>query len=161
MSASHTHASQADVDLDPAGRATGSQRTGEADHAPAPIIGGANPRLAGGVSAPGLLALQRSAGNAAVASLVAPRSVQRDVEIGEIEVASGVADSAPAAPGTGGTGAGAGGPVTSDGATTTITGGVINLDSAMTQTAGVIRAGTIIADSVVAASYSPGAGNVW
>jgi hypothetical protein len=31
----------------------------------------------------------------------------------------------------------------------------------MTQTSGVIRAGTIIADSVVAASYSPGAGNVW
>ena len=65
----------------------------------------------------------------------------------------------PETAGTGG--AGAGGAVTSDGATTTITGAVINLDAGMTQTGGVIRAGTIIADSVVAASYSPGAGNVW
>ena len=38
---------------------------------------------------------------------------------------------------------------------------MINLDTPMTQTGGVIRAGTIIADSVVATSYSPGAGNVW
>lgn len=158
MSASHAHASQSDVDLDPGGRSPGAPRSGDASHAPAPIIGGANPRFAGGVSAPGLLALQRSAGNAAVASLVAPRSVQRDVEIGEVEVTADAAESAPAAPGTG---AGAGGAVTSDGATTTITGGLINLDTAITQTSGVIRAGTIIADSVVATSYSPGAGNVW
>lgn len=158
MSASHAHASQADHDLHLDARSAAAPRPGDAAHAHAPIIGGANPRLAGGVSAPGLLALQRSAGNAAVASLVAPRYLQRDVEIGEVESTVDVADSAPAAPGTG---AGAGGAVTSDGATTTITGGVINLDSGMTQTGGVIRAGTIIADSVIAASYSPGAGNVW
>ena len=125
MSASHTHASQSDIDLDPDGRSPGAPRAGDARSRPRAIIGGANPRLAGSVSAPGIIALQRSAGNAAVASLVAPRSVQRDVEIGEVEVTAGVADSAPAAPGTGGggTGAGAGGAVTSDGATTTIRAG--------------------------------------
>jgi hypothetical protein len=31
----------------------------------------------------------------------------------------------------------------------------------MTEAHGVLRADTIIADSVVASSYSPGAGNVW
>ncbi len=31
----------------------------------------------------------------------------------------------------------------------------------MTQANGVLRADTIIADNVVASSYTPGAGNVW
>ena len=85
--------------------------------------------------------------------------MQRDVEIDEIEVGptSPTArrrprDAAGPAPA---------GPVTSDGATTTITGGLISLDTAMTETSGIIRADTIIADSVVASNYSPGAGNVW
>ncbi|HEY6568643.1 MAG TPA: hypothetical protein VIZ22_00040 [Candidatus Limnocylindrales bacterium] len=159
MSASHAHASQVDRDLDLDGRSPGAPRPDDAGRSPASIAGTADPRFAGGVSAPGLMALQRSAGNAAVASLVAPRSVQRAVEIGEVTTSVDAVDSPPETAGAGG--AGASGAVTSDGGTTTITGAVINLDSAMTQTSGVIRAGTIIADSVVAASYSPGAGNVW
>ena len=38
--------------------------------------------------------------------------------------------------------------------------GLINLNSAITRTSGILQAGTIIADSVIASSYSPGAGNV-
>jgi hypothetical protein len=51
--------------------------------------------------------------------------------------------------------------VTSDGSTTTVSGGVINLQAPLTQTDGVIRAGTIIAENVVGSNYTPGAGNVW
>jgi len=101
-----------------------------------------------------LLHLQRSAGNAAVSALVAP-PVQREVSIDEVET---TVDSAP--PGEAGTGPGAGA-VQSDGGTTTITGGVINLEAAVTQTDGIIRAGTIVVDNVVASSYTPGAGNQW
>ena len=127
----------------------------------------ADPRFSHlGGTVPGLLGLQRSAGNAAVASMVAPdASVQRAVTIDEIDVST-------PAPGedtgdTDGTGAGAGGAVTSDGGTTTITGGVINieggqvnLDAGMTRASGVLQADTLIANSVVASSYTPGAGNV-
>jgi hypothetical protein len=51
--------------------------------------------------------------------------------------------------------------VTSDGATTTIHGAAVNIEAASTRTPGVIQASTVIADSVVASSYTPGAGNVW
>jgi hypothetical protein len=99
----------------------------------------------------GVLSLQRTAGNSAVASLFAAgRAVQRE---GEGEIPPNPFDE-PSAP-TGG------GPITSDGGTTTINGGAIVLNAGMTSTGGVIRASTIIADSVVASSYTPGAGNVW
>jgi hypothetical protein len=138
------------------------------------LVRPADPRLAHtGAAVTGLMALQRSAGNAAVAALVGGGpSLQRAVEIDEMSSRVSVADAAPVSSGTaaaigsavesatGGTG-GAASPVTSDGATTTITGGTIHLDAAMTESSGVIRAGTIIADSVVASSYTPGAGNVW
>lgn len=115
-----------------------------------------DPRLAGHTApAAGLLALQRSAGNAAVTSLVGARSpVQRAVTIEEV---TGQVEGPPAP----GSGSGEGGAVTSDGATTTITGGTIELEAPMTQAHGILRADTIIADNVVASSYTPGAGNVW
>lgn len=96
----------------------------------------------------GLLALQRSAGNRAVA-----RVLQRQGE-------SPPAGSAPNAPGPGQDAAtgpqtiGNGMPLTIDAAMTTI-------DSPFTQAKGTLRVDTLIADSVVAASYSPGAGNVY
>ena len=104
MSAIHAHASQADRDLDLDGRPPGAPRPDESGRSAAPIIGGANPRFAGGVSAPGLMALQRSAGNAAVASLVAPRSVQRVVGIDEVTTSVDAADSPPETAGAGGAG---------------------------------------------------------
>ncbi len=221
MSASHVH------DDAPERRAAGSPRhdrsagAGDAHaetHAPA---GPADPRLAHvGAAVPGLFALQRSAGNAAVASMVGSEpAIQRAVEIGEMttsasahepaeglspetaaqvraalpgmladvqqELAGGAASpTAAEAPGAAGAAAGgaasptaadapgaagaAAGGVTSDGGTTTVTGGVVNIsggavniDAAMTHASGVVQADTVIANSVVASSYTPGAGNTW
>lgn len=42
----------------------------------------------------------------------------------------------------------------------TITAPIINIDCAMTQTTGVVQCDTIIANSVIGSSYTPGAGNV-
>lgn len=136
-----------------------------------PVTRSADPRLASAGSAtPGLLALQRSAGNAAVASLVGGvPAVQRAVQIDEIttQVDAGDTNAAGQSAAAAGATAGAGqspaspGPVTSDGATTTITGAQVNIEAPMTQANGVLRATTVIADSIVASSYSPGAGNVW
>ncbi len=39
-------------------------------------------------------------------------------------------------------------------------GSIIELDAPMISTSGVIRAGSIVVDSVVASSYTPGAGNI-
>lgn len=131
-----------------------------------PVTRSADPRLAStGAAAPGLLALQRTAGNAAVASLVGGTPVvQRAVQIDELTTRVDTGD-ATAAAGQAGGQAGAGpagsGPVTSDGATTTITGGQVTIDAPMTQANGVLRATTVIADSIVASSYTPGPGNVW
>jgi hypothetical protein len=143
----------------------------EPGHAPA-LTTSADPRLAGhGAPAAGLLALQRSAGNAAVASLVGPPStVQRAVTIDEMEVTAApqpTAQQEGAAYGNAqttqqdGSAGGTNQPVTSDGGTTTIHGAHLSIEAPMTEAHGVLRADTIIADSVVASSYSPGAGNVW
>jgi hypothetical protein len=142
----------------PAGHGTSD---GHGPHA-APIVRSADPRLSSaGSAAPGLMALQRSAGNAAVTSLVARPAVQRaPVEIDELSTSTGVSDVPPPAQAPGATGAG-GSAVTSDGANTTITGAHISLAAPMTESDGIIRASTIIADSVVASSYTPGAGNVF
>ena len=156
-------------------------------HAPAPADGpaaagaapvhGGDARLTHGhAAAAGLMALQRSAGNAAVAALVGERPpVQREVKIEEVSSSVETGGTQPTAQ-AGATPAGAGGtqptaqagatpgpagPVTSDGGTTTITGGHITLDTPITETAGVIRADTIIADNVIGSNYTPGAGNVW
>jgi hypothetical protein len=122
------------------------------------ISGPGDPRLVHGSPGPGLLHLQRTAGNAAVRSLVAP-AVQRVVGIDELtsEVAPDAGAGAEAAAGP----AADAGPVTSAGGTTTVSGTAIRLEAPMTSTDGVIRASTIIADSVVASNYTPGAGNVW
>jgi hypothetical protein len=130
-----------------------ARRTPDPGHAPA-IAARRDPRLAHGGAEAGLVHLQRTAGNAAVASMVAP-AVQRAVEIDEV---TSEVDAPSPDPGAGGATAG---PVSSDGGTTTISGGVIRLDAAMTSTDGIIRANTIIADNVVGSNYTPGAGNIW
>jgi hypothetical protein len=189
MSAPRTHDEVPERRAAAAPRQDGSAGAGGAlarTHAP---TGPADPRLAhAGAAVPGLFALQRSAGNAAVASMVGPDSgVQRAVEIGEIETSVGVQDptqelspevaaqirsvlpgmiaEAQQGPPAGG---GPGGGVTSDGGTTTVTGGVVNIsggavniDAAMTHASGVVQADTVVANSIVASSYTPGAGNTW
>jgi hypothetical protein len=42
-----------------------------------------------------------------------------------------------------------------------ISAGMLNVNAAMTKFAGTIQADTLIANSVVANSYTPGAGNIW
>jgi uncharacterized protein (DUF2345 family) len=42
-----------------------------------------------------------------------------------------------------------------------INGGQVTLNSAMVQCSGVLKADTVIANTVAASTYTPGAGNVW
>jgi hypothetical protein len=42
----------------------------------------------------------------------------------------------------------------------TIAAGVVQVDTGMLKVSGVVKADTLIANSVVAASYTPGAGNL-
>jgi hypothetical protein len=146
-----------DHSLAPGARAAPSR---PADAATGPAIARpGDPRLAhGGGATSDLMHLQRTVGNAAVSSLVAP-AVQRAVEIDEMssDISSVAgAGSGPAAPA-----AAPGGPVTSDGGTTTISGPSITLDAAMTRANGVLHADVIEADTVIASSYTPGAGNLY
>jgi hypothetical protein len=129
------------------------------------ITAGADPRLAhAGSSLPGLLALQRTAGNSAVASLVgAAPAVQRTVTIGE--VTGQVETPGEAGGGEPGTDQAAAqathGAVMVIGGATEINGSPIRLNAPMVEAQGVLRAETIIADNVIGSNYSPGAGNVW
>ena len=161
------------------------------------IVTAADPRLRHGSGAAAVVAMQRSAGNAAVSSLLAGRPVQRDVTIGEMnstvditerdsslspEIAAALpaiisavrsqaspgpgsaADAAPASAAADAAPASAdptSAAVTSDGGTTTIRGGVVNIEAAMTHASGVVQADTVIAQNVVGSNYTPGAGNVW
>ena len=101
-----------------------------------------------------VLRLQRMAGNAAVQRAVAIDEMTTSVDAAPAAAAPATAGPA-AAPGAGGNSLGDGtGPVS-------ITGPMVNLHAPMVQADGVLQAGTIIADSVVASSYTPGAGNVW
>lgn len=45
--------------------------------------------------------------------------------------------------------------------TVKVSAGMVELDTGMARFSGVVKCGTLIADSVVAASYTPGAGNIW
>jgi hypothetical protein len=129
------------------------------ERAAAPILDTADPRLAHGPgAASGLMALQRTAGNAAVSSMVGSEpAVQRTVTIDEFSVT-------PLADGSGGADTSGAAADTADsdaGGEQTISGSSIHLAAPMTTADGVLRANTIIADSVIASSYTPGAGNVW
>ncbi|MDX1616878.1 MAG: hypothetical protein R3300_21400 [Candidatus Promineifilaceae bacterium] len=51
--------------------------------------------------------------------------------------------------------------VKTEGSTVDVNGAMVQINSPNTQATGIVRASTIIADSVIASSYSPGAGNIW
>jgi hypothetical protein len=153
MSSARNHLAHQD-DRSPAGASVRAR-----DRAPDPAVSRpGDPRLAHGNPAAGLLHLQRAAGNTAVNALVAP-VVQRVVAIDEVtaEVGSATEPGADA----GAVPEAEAGPVTSSGGATTVSGSTIRLDAPLTSTDGVIRASTLIADNVVASTYTPGAGNVW
>ena len=42
-----------------------------------------------------------------------------------------------------------------------ITAGMVTVDAGMSKFSGVVQADTVISNSVVSASYTPGAGNIW
>jgi phage baseplate assembly protein gpV len=42
-----------------------------------------------------------------------------------------------------------------------VSAGLVNVDAGMAKFSGVVECATLVADSVVASSYTPGAGNVW
>ena len=111
--------------------------------------------LAGRAASPSsLLRLQRLAGNVAVQRVVGGDEVTTSVEPAAAAApAPAAAAPAAAAPGANTLGDGTG-PVSINGPT-------VGIHAPMVQADGVLQASTIIADSVVASSYSPGAGNVW
>jgi hypothetical protein len=133
------------------------------DRAPTVTVG-SDPRLAhAAASAPGLLSLQRSAGNAAVASLVGSAPpVQRTVTVGEITTVATPDEEGARDPGTDQAAAeSTHGAVMVIGGATEINGSPIRLNSPMVEAQGVLRAETIIADNVIGSNYTPGAGNTW
>lgn len=99
----------------------------------------------------GVLALQRSAGNAAVVSLIDAQRAPEDDDLAPWNGGAGAgadhADEGAAAPGPGEAGI-------PEGAAPAPAGGMNDLGP-------VARVGTLIADSIVATSYTPGAGNIW
>ena len=42
-----------------------------------------------------------------------------------------------------------------------VSAGMVNVDAGMAKFSGVVECETLVANSVVAANYTPGAGNVW
>jgi hypothetical protein len=120
--------------------------------------GGAGPvTLSSRAASPAsLLRLQRLAGNGAV---------QRVVAVDEITTsAAAPAAAAPAAAAAAPAAATAGGGANTLGDGTgpvSINGPTVGIHAPMVQADGVFQASTIIADSVVASNYTPGAGNVW
>jgi hypothetical protein len=47
------------------------------------------------------------------------------------------------------------------GASMEVTAGMVTVNAAMSKFSGVVQADTVISNSVVSASYTPGAGNIW
>ncbi len=117
-----------------------------------------------------VLQMQRERGNAYVAQMVqSPPSegpVQREGGVDPVEavpaVEGGTPGSEPAAGGGTPTEMTAGGSavrVTPGGVE--ISGGMVNVDSTMARFSGAVQSDTVIANSVIATNYTPGAGNVW
>ncbi len=144
MAGARDHRDEHDDNAAPAGVA---RRVANPDHAPA-IAGPRDPRLIHAGAGAGLMQLQRTAGNAAVASMVAP-AVQRAVEINEISTTP--------TPDTAGDTTGG----VEDGGPTEINGSSIALNAPMVTAPGVLQVDTLIANTVVGSSYTPGAGNLF
>ena len=68
----------------------------------------------------------------------------------------------PAGPAGGGTSIGDGtATLTAAGGTISGSAAMMNIDAAFVKFPGVLQVGTIVADTVVGSSYTPGAGNIW
>jgi hypothetical protein len=96
--------------------------------------------------------LQQERGNAYVQRLMSAASASRNPP-------AGVQRQEGEAPGPGG--GGAGGPATLEGVTVDITGGIVTVHAPVTRVNGLLMADTVMTNTVIASTYSPGAGNVW
>jgi hypothetical protein len=106
-------------------------------------------------AAPILATLQRQAGNRAV--------VER---LGIQRIPDGVPDAAPADAGPAPTadataGGGGGGNQVISGDTVEINASNIVLNAASTRVNGLLQSDTLVTDTVIASTYTPGAGNLW
>jgi hypothetical protein len=97
-----------------------------------------------------VLQMQHTHGNAHVMRTLDP-SIQRQEE-------DGAAAAAPAGPSAI---SGSGGSVDTGGGGVEISGGTVKVHSANVEVDGVLQADTLIANSVVSSSYTPGAGNIY
>jgi hypothetical protein len=129
------------------------------EHGPGPMPGGVlagDARLSMRASAAPILAtLQRHAGNRAV--------VER---LGIQRIPDGAPEGARADVGTGPTGdatapGGAGGNQVISGDTVEINASNIVLNAASTRVNGLLQSDTLVTDTVIASTYTPGAGNLW
>ena len=122
-----------------AGRTPNQTTTGMAPGATMQLPG----RASQGLRQSAMLQMQRVQGN---------NFVQRAVEVGEVESQAAVAPSQISGPG----------------ASVSVENGVAHIDAPMvtvnaplTRVNGILQSDTLITDSVISASYSPGAGNIW
>ncbi|MCI0712841.1 MAG: hypothetical protein L0154_21980 [Chloroflexi bacterium] len=100
-----------------------------------------------------ILQMQRQYGNQAVR-----RMLQREVTIDEMDTSVSTAE--PGASSTTSIGDGTAS-VTAENGVVDITAASVNINAPMTRHAGIDESEVVVADSVIASSYSPGAGNVW
>ncbi|MCA9984150.1 MAG: hypothetical protein KDE09_24865 [Anaerolineales bacterium] len=121
-----------------------------------------------------LTQLQRSHGNGFVQRFLAPDMQRMDIP-GMQPAGSNYSQggggggggnnpggSNPAGPAGGGTSIGDGtATLTAAGGTISGSAAMMNIDAAFVKFPGVLQVGTIVADTVVGSSYTPGAGNIW
>lgn len=93
-----------------------------------------------------ILQLQRSRGNNFVMRQVMPSAMRQEESPAEAATPSEISSD--------------GNRVSTSGGVTIDSAGVVSINAAMTRANGILQADTIIADNVIAASYSPGAGNI-
>lgn len=108
-----------------------------------------------------VLQMQRTLGNAAVQRMMAS-DVQREVTIDEMTTSVDTAGGGTGGGAAAGTQIGDGSAsISAESGVVKINAGRVEVNSPMTEHTGVDKSSTVITDSVVATSYTPGAGNVW
>jgi hypothetical protein len=109
-----------------------------------------------------IIQLQRTAGNRAVVQrLAASGLIARQPGPVAVQRAEGDEAGAAAAGSSAAGGGGAAGGTEINDTSVKITAGNIELNSPVVRVNGVTQTDTLIADAVIASSYTPGAGNVW
>jgi hypothetical protein len=116
------------------------------------------PSNAGSARQAAVLQMQRQFGNAFVQRMLAgkkaPEAIQRQPTTTDTEPVAGAAGGSSELTGPGGV-------VSVGGGGLEMTAPMANVHAAIATFDGVVRANTLIADTVVGSSYTPGAGNIW